>query len=93
MLNSSIASLIISSYTVETSISAHVLQNVFIPQFDPGDKLYLKLSKQSEKAHRLAKMYYERNDSGASEQISQTEHEIDYIALKYIRFLPKNSKR
>jgi len=82
VLNSSIAQLIVMSYTIETAISTHVLNNVLVPRFDPTNKNHQKLSELSKKAHEMARTYYEQNDSVAQEELSKVEEEIDKLVAK-----------
>jgi len=77
ILNSSLTQLIVASYVIETGISTHVTENVYIPQFDRKNELHLKLSELSKKAHELAKRYYEQNDLIAQEELKKVEEEID----------------
>jgi methylase of polypeptide subunit release factors len=77
ILNSSLTQLIVASYVIETGISTHVTENVYIPQFDRKNELHLKLSELSKKAHKLAKRYYEQNDLIAQEELKKVEEEID----------------
>ncbi|MDI6903082.1 MAG: N-6 DNA methylase [Methanocellales archaeon] len=82
VLNSSIAQLIVMSYTIETAISTHVLKNVYVSPFNPKDKIHKKLSELSRKAHELAKKYYEQNDLQAQEELKEVEDEIDKTVAK-----------
>jgi len=77
VLNSSIAQLIVASYVIETGISTHVLEYIYIPKFNPRNKLHLKLSDLSKKGHELAKRYYEQNDEDAKKELEKIEEEID----------------
>jgi type I restriction-modification system DNA methylase subunit len=77
ILNSSLAQLIVASYVIETGISTHVLEYIYIPKFNPNNKLHLKLSELSKKAHELAKRYYEQNDEYAKKELEKIEEEID----------------
>jgi len=77
VLNSSVVQLIVSSYVIETGISTHITKNVYIPKFNPKNKLHLKLSDLSKKAHELAKRYYEQNDEDAKKELEKIEEEID----------------
>jgi len=77
ILNSSIANLVVSGYTVETSISAHVLQNVYIQNFNSNNRLHLEISELSKKAHDLAKQYHEQNNLIAQENLKKVEDQID----------------
>jgi methylase of polypeptide subunit release factors len=82
VLNSSITQLIVASYVIETGISTHITKNVYIPKFNPKDKLHLTLSELSKKAHELAKKYYEQNDLVAQAELKKVEEEIDKTVAK-----------
>ena len=82
VLNSSISRLIISSYTIETEISTHILKYVCIPKFNPNNLLHLKLSKLSKNAHELAKKIYEEKREDLKEDLKQIEEEIDKIVAQ-----------
>jgi hypothetical protein len=77
ILNSSFSSLIIASYALEVHLTTDIPKNVYIPKFNPKDKLHLKLSELSKKAHDLAKRYYEEKDLTAQEELKKIEEEID----------------
>lgn len=82
ILNSSFASLIVSSYALEVHVPTDVPQYVFIPKFSPENKIHLKLSELSKKAHELAKKYYEQNDLLAQDELKKVEEEIDKTVTK-----------
>ena len=69
-LNNCIARLIVASYIIETGISTHVLQNVYIPKFDKENKDHLKLSNLSKEAHQLTQQ-------GKNDELGRVEEEID----------------
>ncbi|NIQ82350.1 MAG: N-6 DNA methylase, partial [Anaerolineae bacterium] len=69
-LNGSVAQFIVKSYSIETSISTHVLNYVKIPQFDRGDPTHRELSRLSAAAHEAAAR-------GDAETVAQIEAEID----------------
>jgi methylase of polypeptide subunit release factors len=71
-LNSSITRLIVASYVIETGISTHILQNVFIPKFDEKDKIHLEISRLSKKAHQLAREKQENELKKVEEEIDRT---------------------
>lgn len=77
ILNSSFAYVVVASYVIETGISAHVLENLSILKFSPENKLHLKLSDISKKAHDLAKKYYEQDDLAVQDELKKVEGEID----------------
>jgi hypothetical protein len=81
-LNSSIAQLIVMSYTVETAISTHVLHNIYIPVFNTGNASQVELSRLSIKAHKLAKRLYEENNIEVKNELIKVEEEIDEKVAK-----------
>lgn len=62
VLNSTITQLIVASYTIETQISTHVLNNVNVPRFDPSNPTHLELAELSKKAHEVAREKYKLLD-------------------------------
>ena len=76
MLNSSIATLIVKSYGVETQTSTHVLKHVRLPQFDRENGVHQHLSELSERAHNVAG----REDESSREELKDTESRIDELA-------------
>jgi len=58
VLNSTITQLIVASYTIETQISTHVLNNVKVPTFDPSNPTHLELANLSKRAHEVAREKY-----------------------------------
>jgi hypothetical protein len=56
VVNSSFARLIVASYTIETSISTHILKHIMIHGFDPRNPLHIQLSNLSKNAHKLQSM-------------------------------------
>lgn len=77
VLNSSIARLIVMSYTIETAISTHVIKNVYVPKFSSKKPLHKKLSKFSIKAHKLARQIHGEKKQEKKEELAQIEREID----------------
>jgi len=75
VLNSSINRLIVASYVIETGISTHILQNVFLPKFDKTNIIHLKLSFLSKKAHKLAQQDKE-------DELKKVEEDIDNIVAQ-----------
>jgi len=79
ILNSSPLLLTIASYTYELRMETHITQYVNIPKFNEKNKLHLKLSFLSKKAHKLAKKVYLKNDRFSFEYLKKIEKEIDKI--------------
>lgn len=76
VLNSTISRLIVNSYTT-IGISTHVLEHVYVPQFNPTNLLHVELSKLSKKAYELAKKYHKHGDAVTQEALRKVEDEID----------------
>jgi hypothetical protein len=75
VLNSSVAQLIVMSYTIETQISTHVLKHVHVPRFGPTNPVHIQLSDLSKRAHELAK-------AGKDEELNEVEREINQIVAR-----------
>jgi methylase of polypeptide subunit release factors len=75
LLNSSIARLVAKSYVIEIQISAHIVEYVRIPAFDPRNDVHLKLAALSMQAH-------EYTDKGDEQSIKMIEDEIDRLAAQ-----------
>lgn len=83
ILNSTFVRAIVASYTIETEISTHVLDNIKPPQFDPANELHRKIIVLSRRAHELAKcIYADRKPDyctgiNAEEELRRVERELD----------------
>jgi hypothetical protein len=51
ILNSSPARLVVASYTIETSMSTHLLNYIKVPMFDKNDSTHISIVKASKQAH------------------------------------------
>jgi hypothetical protein len=79
MLNSSMAQLAVTSYTIETMMDTHITNHVYVPRFDPKNETHARLSELSQRAHEIAKRFYEQHDSVAQDELRRIEEEIDKI--------------
>ena len=86
ILNSSIPKLIVMSYCIETGISTHVTKNVYIPKFNPHNRIHLELSNLSKEAHKLVKEYHENKKTKIDKRLNEIEDKIDKIVAKLYRF-------
>lgn len=77
ILNSSFAQYIVASYGLEVHITTDVPKKVYIPKFDPENKLHLKLSELSKKAHEIARKIYEEKREDLKLELNLIEEEID----------------
>lgn len=92
ILNSIPVRAAVASYVVETEISAHVLEYIKIPRYDPGDYLHNKISQLSAKAHRQAERIYIKRSTGNGEEgpeyseepLEELEREIDLTASEIL---------
>ncbi|MEM5883132.1 MAG: N-6 DNA methylase [Candidatus Aenigmatarchaeota archaeon] len=82
ILNSSFSSLVVAAYGLEVHLTTDIPKNVYIPKFDLKNKIHLKISELSKKAHELAKRYYEQNDLVAWKELKKVEEEIDKTVAK-----------
>jgi len=93
VLNSSTAQLIAKSYSVETSTSTHILQNVAVPKFDPSKHLHKELVELSRSAHPLSMALgvapepSEETDDGLFRQPARSDQEgaLSPAAIERIR--------
>ena len=53
IMNSSFIRYIVKASTIETQISTNILDNIFIPKYNPADAIHKKISSLSKKAHEL----------------------------------------
>ena len=74
-LNSSPSQFIVKSYSIETSISTHVLDYVRIPRFDKENSIHINLARLSRQAHALA-------GKDDTDVVSQIERQIDEHAAR-----------
>jgi hypothetical protein len=81
-LASSPARLIVKSYTLETSTSTHILQNLNIAAFDPASTLHRRLAELSKQAHALAVSL------ALNDELAELEREIDTAAAELWGIIP-----
>ncbi|WP_456328313.1 Eco57I restriction-modification methylase domain-containing protein [Archaeoglobus sp.] len=82
ILNSSIASLTVSSYTIETSIDPRVVEHIRIPKFDRNNPIHQKLSELSKKAHEIAKEIHKNKRAELKPKLQKIEEEIDKLVAQ-----------
>ncbi len=75
VLNSSPSLLVIRSYSVSTSTSTHVLENITVPQYDPSCENHQRIALLSRRCHDAAAQ-------GDSDTIAALESEIDRAAAR-----------
>ncbi|HWE84569.1 MAG TPA: N-6 DNA methylase [Terracidiphilus sp.] len=73
MLNSTIARYTVLSYTITTQISTHVLNNIKVPQFDPGDTAHKAVVDVAKRCVKAA-------SDGESVTLSGLDVELDEAA-------------
>jgi len=83
VLNSTFVRAIVASYVIETGISAHILDTIKPPRYNPDNVLHKKIASLSRRAHELAKCIYaeEKPDCcrgiDAKEELRKVEEELD----------------
>jgi type II restriction/modification system DNA methylase subunit YeeA len=83
VLNSTFVRAIVASYVIETGISAHILDTIKPPRYNPNNVLHKKIASLSRRAHELAKCIYaeEKPDCcrgiDAKEELKKVEEELD----------------
>ncbi|MEM1918154.1 MAG: hypothetical protein QW504_05680 [Sulfolobales archaeon] len=89
ILNSVITRFIVASYVIETDISTHIVDHIYIPKFDPNNPIHNQISQLSKKAHELAKCIYgEVKPSYCSglrspeEELAKVEEQIDILVAE-----------
>ncbi len=82
VLNSSIVSLTISTYAIETTIDPRVVEHIRIPKFDPNNLIHQKLSELSKRAHEIAKEIYENKKEELKPELDEIENEIDQLVAQ-----------
>ena len=85
VLNSSIASLIVSSYALEVHVTTDIPNYVFIPKFDSTNVIHRRFSDLSREAHKLAV----REDG---EGLKRVEEDIDRLAAQLYGLTEENLK-
>ena len=73
VLMSAPVQLVVAAYTTTTGISTHVLENVALPTFKPGDAAHIRLADLSERCHQAAA----QNDAAA---LVALQGEVDQAA-------------
>jgi hypothetical protein len=74
-LNSAPAECVVVNYTTTTGISAHVLEHVNVPEFDPSNTLHQRLSDLSKRCHAAAA-------AGDTDAVATLEAEVDRAAAE-----------
>ena len=87
ILNSTPARFVVKSYSVETQISTHVLENLLVPTFSNSISIHNQLSSLSIEAHRLKSDIHSDGVSNefcfsAQAQLYKVEDEIDQLAAE-----------
>ncbi len=73
VLNSSISRLIVASYTIETSMSTHLLKHIRVPDYDKDNDTHTELARKAKEAHK----HY-----GDPERLEGIEKEIDTLVAQ-----------
>ena len=74
-LNSAPASLAVNSYSIQTQMDTHILENVAVPEFSPQNKLHARLADLSEAAHKAVA-------KGDTAELKKIEEQVNHWAAK-----------
>ena len=85
ILNSSFSSLVVASYALEVHVPTDVPKHVYVPDFNPKNRLHQKLAKLSKKAHTTAKQIFEENREDLKKNLKRIEAEIDDMVAQLYR--------
>ena len=92
VLNSTISKAIVTTYTIETTMDTHILNNLHIPRYNPQNALHLTLSELSKKAHEIARKIYEEKRSDLEVDLNRIEEEIDETVAELYGITDKELK-
>jgi len=82
ILNSSFIRALVASYMIETAVSTHILDNVYVPKFNPNNELHKRVAELSKKAHELAREIIEHSRKDLEEELKGVELEIDKLVAR-----------
>jgi SAM-dependent methyltransferase len=97
LLNSSPSTYAIYSYCIETQMTPHIMNNIFIPKYDSSNELHRELAELSQQAHQAAAEDKREQVAGIEEQIDRlaarlwnlTDEEVNEITLSLKELLLK----
>ncbi len=92
ILNSSFVRALVASYMIETAVSTHLLDNIYVPKYNPNDKLHKSIAETSKKAHELAKDIIENDRKDLENELKRVELEIDKLIAKLYSIPEKSVK-
>ncbi|MEM2352442.1 MAG: class I SAM-dependent DNA methyltransferase, partial [Thermoproteota archaeon] len=76
VLNSVICRSVIASYTYELRQETHILENIYVPKFNPKNELHQKIAELSKKAHEITKLINAKKKSNQYIEVSSLEEEL-----------------
>ncbi len=79
VLNSKPVALAVLAYVIPIQQTTHILENVFVPKYDPSNPVHQRLSELSRRAHEVALRAYD-DDEKAEKELNEIEKEIDKTA-------------
>jgi len=84
ILNSSFVRALVASYMIETAVSTHILDNVYVPRYNPSNELHRLIAELSKRAHKLARGIIEHGRKDLEAELKRVEVEIDkLVAMLY----------
>jgi len=92
ILNSSFIRALVASYMVETAVSTHILDNVFVPKYSPRNELRKRIAELSKRAHELTREIIEHGRKDLESELKGVELEIDRLVAKLYGIPEKSVK-
>ncbi len=79
ILNSSIVYFAVSVYTIETTMDPHIMKTIRVEKFNSTNPIHIKLSKLSQKAHKISTKIVEENREDLKTDLEDIEEEINKL--------------
>lgn len=92
ILNSRIVYFAVSAYTIETTMDPHIMKTIRVEKFDSTNPIHIKLSKLSQKAHKISTKIVEENREDLKIDLENIEEEINKTHANLYGFSEKDYK-
>jgi hypothetical protein len=90
VLNSSYIRALVASYMIETAISTHLLDYIYVPKYNPNSNIHKNIAELSKKAHIITKDIVENGKKELIDELKRIELELDKWVSK-LYGLPESS--
>ncbi len=92
VLNSSIAHLIVMTYSLEVHITTDVPKYVYLPKFNKNDQTHKLISDLSIEAHEISKKLFDQDNSSIEIELEKITAEIDKAVCQMYNISPDELK-